>query len=153
LRLDTGNTVINDGILEATGAGGLVIENTTVDDSGGGSIEGNGGSSVELQNAVIVGGTLHGAIVVTGSTASTLDGTEHDVINTGNVRLSDGDQLTLNGTIDNTGTIALDSVGSPTELQIGAAGVTLDGGGTLILSDTAANIIIGMSASATLTNV
>ena len=67
--------------------------------------------------------------------------------------ISDGAVLPLSGTIDNTGTIALNSSGDHTELQIIGDGVTLEGGGQLILSDNAANTIVGTGPSDTLTNV
>ena len=57
--------------------------------------------------------------------------------------VSDGAVLPLGGTIDNTGTIALNSTGDETELQIIGDGVTLQGGGQLTLSDNAENIIFG----------
>ena len=67
--------------------------------------------------------------------------------------VSDGAVLPLSGTIDNTGTIALNSTGDQTELQIVGDGVTLEGGGKLTLSDSAANIIVGTGPNDTLTNV
>jgi hypothetical protein len=73
--------------------------------------------------------------------------------NAGNMVVSDGAVLPLNGTIDNTGIIALNSTGDATELQIVGNGVTLEGGGQLTLSDNAANIIIGTGPNDTLTNV
>ena len=57
--------------------------------------------------------------------------------------ISDGAVLPLSGTIDNTGTIALNSTGDHTELQIIGDGVTLQGGGQIMLSDSAANTIVG----------
>ena len=60
--------------------------------------------------------------------------------------VSDGAMLPLGGTIDNTGTIALNSSGDQTELQIIGDGVTLEGGGQLILSDSSANIIVGTTS-------
>jgi hypothetical protein len=73
--------------------------------------------------------------------------------NTGLMTISDGAILPLGGTIDNTGTIALNSTGDATELEILVNGVTLQGGGHLILSDNSQNVIFGVSADATLTNV
>ena len=67
--------------------------------------------------------------------------------------VSDGATLPLGGTIDNSGTIALSSSGDQTELQIVGDGVTLQGGGQVILSDSSENIIVGANADATLTNV
>ena len=49
--------------------------------------------------------------------------------------VSDGAMLPLGGTINNAGTIALNSSGDQTELQLVGAGITLQGGGQLTLSD------------------
>ena len=65
--------------------------------------------------------------------------------------VSDGAVLPLSGTIDNTGTIALNSAGDQTEVQIVGDGVTLEGGGQVTLSGAA--VIIGTGAAAVLTNV
>ena len=67
--------------------------------------------------------------------------------------MSDGATLPLEGTIDNTGAIALNGSGDPTELQIVGAGLTLEGGGQVILSDSTSNEIVGTTATTTLTNV
>ena len=73
------------------------------------------------------------------------------VENAGNMVVSDGAVLPLSGTIDNTGTIALNSTGDQTELQIVGDGVTLQGGGQVTLSGAA--VIIGTGSAAVLTNV
>jgi hypothetical protein len=73
------------------------------------------------------------------------------VENAGNMVVSDGAVLPLSGTIDNAGTIALNSAGDQTELQIVGDGVTLEGGGQVTLSGAA--VIIGTGAGAVLTNV
>ena len=75
------------------------------------------------------------------------------VENAGTMTVSDGAVLPLGGTIDNTGTIALNSTGDETDLQIIGDGVTLQGGGQLILSDSHENVIFGTTAATTLTNV
>ncbi len=67
--------------------------------------------------------------------------------------VSDGAMLPLGGTIDNTGTIALNSAGGETNLQLVGNGITLEGGGHLNLSDSAANVIFAATAGSTLTNV
>ena len=152
LTVDTeGKVLVNDGTLKATGTAGLVIENTTVDGTGGGVIGKTNTGTVELQNATIVGGSLEGAID-TGSSASTLDGTEQAVTNLGSVTVGDGDQLVLSGTIDNSGSILLDLQGDATTLEIGTANATLDSGGQITLSADSANLIIGLGPTATLTN-
>jgi hypothetical protein len=61
--------------------------------------------------------------------------------------------LPLDGTIDNTGIIALNGTGDQTELQIVGDGVTLQGGGQITMSDGAGDMIVGTTAATTLTNV
>jgi len=61
--------------------------------------------------------------------------------------------LPLSGIIDNTGTITLNSAGSETDLELIQNGITLQGGGQVILSDNAQNVIFGTAADVTLTNV
>src|SRR5258708_14678670 len=66
--------------------------------------------------------------------------------------IGDGSMLPLSGTINNTGTIALNSTGDETDLQLIEHGVTLAGGGHIVLSDSDANIISGTSSDVTLNN-
>src|SRR5258706_1977796 len=55
--------------------------------------------------------------------------------NAGTMTIGDGAMLPLSGTINNTGTIALNSTGDETDLQLIQHGVTLEGGGQILLSD------------------
>src|SRR5262249_49081023 len=71
--------------------------------------------------------------------------------NAGSMVVSDGAVLPLSGIINNTGTIALDSSGHQTELQIIGDGLTLEGGGRLTLSGDA--VIVGTNALGALVNV
>ncbi len=73
--------------------------------------------------------------------------------NVGTMTIGDGAMLPLSGSIDNTGTIALNSTGDETDLQLIGHGITLTGGGQLILSDNNQNFISGTDATVTLTNV
>ncbi|MBB6489329.1 type I secretion C-terminal target domain-containing protein [Rhizobium lusitanum] len=73
--------------------------------------------------------------------------------NTGNMVVADGALMPFSGTLDNTGSIHITSTGSETDLEIVQRGLTLTGGGTVTLSDNAANIIFGSSDHVTLTNV
>ncbi|WP_246682665.1 Ig-like domain-containing protein, partial [Mesorhizobium sp. B3-2-1] len=75
------------------------------------------------------------------------------VNNAGTMSIGDGAMLPLSGTINNTGLISLDSAGSDTLLQIIQHGITLQGGGQVVLSDSDWNVISGTSADVTLTNV
>jgi Ca2+-binding RTX toxin-like protein len=73
--------------------------------------------------------------------------------NVGNIVLGDDAMLPLSGTINNTGTIALSSTGHETDLQLIGHGMTLEGGGQVLLSDSSQNFISGTDPSVTLTNV
>ncbi|WP_210243716.1 calcium-binding protein [Mesorhizobium sp. B2-5-7] len=75
------------------------------------------------------------------------------VNNAGTMTIGDGALLPLSGTVNNTGLISLDSTGSDTLLQLIQHGVTLQGGGQIVLSDSEANVISGTAADVTLTNV
>ncbi|TPK83423.1 hypothetical protein FJ936_21040, partial [Mesorhizobium sp. B2-4-13] len=73
--------------------------------------------------------------------------------NGGTMSIVDGAIMPLGGTIDNTGTIALNGAGSTTQVEVIASGITLHGGGQIILSDSDANVISGTAADVTLTNM
>src|SRR5262245_23746048 len=73
--------------------------------------------------------------------------------NPGTMTIGNGALLPLGGIINNTGTIALDSAGGDTHLQLIQYGITLHGGGQLVLSDSGENFISGTLPSVTLTNV
>ena len=73
--------------------------------------------------------------------------------NASSITIGDGAILPLSGTINNTGTIALNSTGNETDLQLVEHGITLQGGGEVILSDSAENVISGTALDVTLTNV
>jgi hypothetical protein len=61
--------------------------------------------------------------------------------NAGHMVISDGAILPLSGIIDNTGTIELNSAGSETDLEPIEHGITLQGHGQVILSDSDQNVI------------
>jgi hypothetical protein len=73
--------------------------------------------------------------------------------NTGTITISNGAFLPLGGTIVNEGVIELDSTGAATNLQILVEGVTLTGGGEVVLSDDTGNVIFGGTEFAKLVNV
>ena len=75
------------------------------------------------------------------------------VNNSGTMTIGDGALLPLSGIINNSGLISLDSTGGDTLLQVIQHGVTLQGGGQILLSDSAANIISGTGPDVTLVNV
>ena len=97
--------------------------------------------------------TLHGISAASLSASDFVFNQTPTAENSGDMTVSDGAVLPLGGTIDNTGTIALNSTGDQTELQIVGDGVALQGGGQVILSDGSENVIVGTNAATTLTNV
>ncbi|EJM20675.1 VCBS repeat-containing protein, partial [Pseudomonas sp. GM18] len=73
--------------------------------------------------------------------------------NTGTLTIADGAIMPFGGSIHNSGTIELGSAGSATSLEILFRGATLTGGGQVLLSDNAQNVIFGGSADTVLNNV
>ncbi len=169
------------GTIEATGANALVVNgggpminagllgafDGTLDLHGGvintaGIIGAASGGTLELDGATIGGGTLRttdsGSIVVIGS--AMLDGTAGGVTLAAASGLSvgAGTTLTLAGTIDNQGTIALtgDANTLNTAQLVISGGVTLTGGGDITLTDAsgagaaATQLITGDVTTATL---
>jgi fibronectin-binding autotransporter adhesin len=127
LSLNGGGAVTNTGLLEATNGGILSITNNVTNT--GANITADGGT-VSV-NATITGGTLNqvGTGVLTSGSA-TLNGVTISAGSTYNV----GGQTFLEGTITNNGTITVPN----TTLTIsGGTGVTLTGGGTVIMSNDA----------------
>jgi Ca2+-binding RTX toxin-like protein len=73
--------------------------------------------------------------------------------NAGSMVLSDGTIMPFAGIVENSGLISLGSSGDGTELQIIQHGLTLKGGGSIILSDDDGNLISGTGADVVLTNI
>ncbi|WLG43675.1 VCBS domain-containing protein [Pseudomonas sp. FP1740] len=73
--------------------------------------------------------------------------------NSGTLTIADGAIMPFGGSIHNSGTIELGSAGSATSLEILFRGATLTGGGQVLLSDNAQNVIFGGSADTVLNNV
>ncbi|MFZ3154078.1 beta strand repeat-containing protein [Pseudomonas sp.] len=73
--------------------------------------------------------------------------------NSGTISIADGAIMPFGGSIHNSGSIELGSTGSETALEILFRGANLTGGGQVLLSDSAQNVIFGGSADTVLTNV
>jgi hypothetical protein len=73
--------------------------------------------------------------------------------NAGAMTIGDGAILPLGGAIDNTGSIALNAAGSETDLEVLDTGITLTGGGRVVLSDSSQNMIYGATVGSLLANV
>ena len=122
-------SVVNLGLIEATGGGAVSIAGTQVVNTGG-TIDARANSIVNLYgNAGIYGGVLQsgvgGAFDIGAASFTSLE-TE------GAVDLSDGDVLYLGGVIDNTGTISLAGAGHGAALEI-SGGVSLTGAGLVLM--------------------
>ncbi|HEY6302433.1 MAG TPA: hypothetical protein VIX14_05150 [Terriglobales bacterium] len=141
LYLDTATT--NIGTLEASGGATLTIYSGQTVNNTGGTIEALTGSKVLLEGTVS-GGTLEtvgtGAIV---DEDGTLDGTVNVPTNTGTFTVT-GHNLTLEGTINNTGTITMSGTGC----LVLTRPTTLTGSGKIVMGQN--NCIYG--AGVPLTN-
>ena len=90
-----GGSIANGNVLEATDGGLLQLENLTVTNSGTGQLSIDATSTLDLENAAVLGGIIDNAgnVVVTGS--SLLDG--ETVTNFGMIGVGSGASLTLEG--------------------------------------------------------
>jgi len=177
LVLYTGaDAITNKGLIEATGAGGLVID-SNVKQSGKGEIKLLDGATMSLNNASITGG---GIVVGSGSdlalanfslTGVTLSTTGSGVItagggtldggsNAGDITVKYGTNLNVEGIVDNAGVISLitDNNGGENGTNIVLLGsTTFDGGGDVYMGGTSPwdDFLEGSyrSAGFTLTNV
>lgn len=141
--------VTNTGTLEATSGGTLDLRGVYTD--AGGTINASGTkSAVNLDNAVINGGTLSSSAngLIESINSVTLNGV---TLSAGtNYVNPDNTNTLLQGTITNNGTIALNSGGNSTNLQISGP-VTLTGTGTVNLGNNFNNRIYATNGVDTLT--
>ena len=145
--------IVNTGLIEATGVGGVFIVADKIDQSGGGVLFAGAGSTMLLLTTV-VGGTLiaAGGGVIEADTA-TFDGARSAVTNLGAVVVAQAGALTLAGTIDNVGSISLTDAKYPANLVIGQKQAVLTGGGTIFLGADGRGVLIGSTATTTLVNI
>jgi hypothetical protein len=111
----------------------------------------NGNAAVTLANGQTI--TLNGVAAASLAASNFVFDQMPITNNAGTMTISDGAVLPLSGIINNAGIIALDSIGNDTHLELIQYGITLQGGGQLILSDSGENFISGTIPSVTLTNV
>lgn len=122
----------NTALMEATNGGTLEITNTV--NNTGGTIEAQAGSTVLLSNGTVSGGTLTTSGTGSFQTLSgTLDGTVKVPTNAGMFIIANDNDLTLKGTVHNTGTIAMQKTGGC--VLIGAP-TTLTGSGKVTMTST-----------------
>ena len=112
--------------------------------------DGNGNAVITLGAGATI--TVVGVDAASLSASNFVFGLEPVISNTGNLVISDGAVMPFGGTIENSGTIALHSAGASTELLVLFKGTTLMGGGKVLLSDSAENLIVGGTADTVLVN-
>ena len=177
LKLNTGatNTILNDGLIESTSTGGLVIDSSMYEDgrlfadgtgavtiadnadvSGGGDIKAEvSGSKFVLDNGALSNGgilsTVAGSAIRTvAGTTDTLSGS--DIENAGVISVANNSTLMMNATVVNSGALELLSTGNATKLEFYSTGITFDGAGRIVLSDNADNEIVSNGDDQTLVN-
>ncbi len=141
------NTTINGGTVTLAGGG---MTSSTIS---GATVTVGGTGDLQLNNSSIINGTLNNSATIetVSSFGSVLGGS---VTNTasGAIKIDNNTGLSFQaGTVNNAGTISLNSTGNNTELAI-QGNVTLSGAGTLTMSNKGQNLIFGAATADTLTN-
>ena len=135
----------NLGLMEASSGGNLQLENAIANTNGttNGTIEALTGGVVTLNAATISGGTITtaGTGVVNAINGSELNGSANTVTSAGNLQVPNDNILYMTGTLNNTGTLSLNAGNNGTYLQVNSATATLQGTGSVILSDSNNNYI------------
>jgi hypothetical protein len=151
LTINSGTTTTNTAALEATGGGTLNLVGAYTHAGGKILSTGTSGGSpspskVNLNGSVISGGTMttSGGGVIKNNGSATLNGVSISFGST----LTLLDTTTLQGTITNNGTVAESSGGDNTDVQLSGA-VTLNGTGSLTMSNRFRNRVYGSGAGST----
>jgi len=110
-----------------------------------------GGGVSETVAALDIGDKTATLLVAGGGSFTATSATGADA-NLGTIAVNGGGALTLGGTADNSGTIALTANAPGTTLAIAGA-LTLIGGGKVTLSSTSGNVLLVSGAGVTLANV
>jgi hypothetical protein len=132
-----GQTFTNTGTMEATGGGALVLTGTNYANTRGTIAAFGAGSTVQLNQPTITGGTFTssgGGVIESTENYTTLDGV---TISAGSTYEATNDSITnLEGTITNNGSILVQNTGNGSSLDVAnSSGATLQGSGTVTLSD------------------
>ena len=136
-----GSTIANSGLVEATSTGGLLLYGGTIDNTDGGTLNtgvilANGAGAIVDLELTIIGGTLEtetGGLLE--ASDATLDGLESgDPVNIVQGGALTAGYLTLEGTIENAGTIDIGSLtaNSTGTLTINSS-ATLQGSGQVVV--------------------
>jgi hypothetical protein len=145
----------NSGLLEATAAGGLVLLNSGITQTGGKISAAGKGAVVEIQNSTIYGGTLStsaGGIIETAGGNAGFNAVGGTLTNAGTFLISNNTTLFIAGNIVNNSVIEVGSTGNNTSLDVTYPETTLSGAGTVLLSNSGNNYVFASSNGYTLTN-
>ncbi len=124
--------VLNNGVLRGRAGSTLTLANGVFTNSLG-TIDAEGGGTVSISSATILGGRLTGG-GVTVLASSLLD----NVTNEANLQISNNTSDTLRNTLVNNSTLSMNSAGNVTDLKI-TGPVTISGPGAIVASNTQAN--------------
>ena len=143
----SGFGVVNDGIMRASNGGFLRFSNDAIDNRNG-VIEALAASTVQLENATtIVGGMVRslddGQILQTASS----DVFFEDLTVDADLQVQNNTDLGITGTINNLRTVAMNSAGNFTDIEVQADGATLTGGGTVTLAGSQNARMVGGNSS------
>ena len=136
------NAVINAGVIEATGSGGLTIENTTINNgaaAGTGHVNVFAGSQINLDNATLLQGIISiaagGELAIVGSSEvgdATVLGGGQVTVDSGQTLTWDAvtlDNVTLSGNFNNTAVLTIEDTVTLNVATL--SGGTIDDTGTL----------------------
>ena len=143
LVIDSPDSLKNSGIVEATGAAGLALSSATIANAGGTIAAGNG-SQVVLTSDLLNNGTLQttgsGVIEIADSGTNLSAGTMNlGLTLDAKIQVDNGMMLALTGSVVNNGSFLVGAASAAT-LELGA---TLNGTGTIVLSDSATTQVVG----------
>jgi hypothetical protein len=160
LVIETGGEfVTNAGVLAAASGATLVLDKGFVQQSAtAGVIAAFSGGIVDLENEVVFGGTLSQAgtgVLRANLSGGVLDGaTSAGAVSvSGLLQVLNGISLTLDGTIHNAGALDTKGTTAMSEFIVASDGVSLSGGGQVVLAANADNALVGQVSTALLTNV
>ena len=169
LILYTGNTITNLGMVETANGSALKIEDSTIDNASGcantGIVQVVSCSHLVLDDATILAGHVtvfqYGELDTVCGTCNEINTAHGDdntdtvtLSNAGIIAIADGSELALASpsTICNSGTIDLNATCDTTSLLFDQPFAGIDGGGAIVLSDSADNVIGAKSCGDELTN-
>lgn len=150
LSIDTSDGLTNSGLIQAIDGGDLLFNGSAITNLPGGSIHSATGSSVRFATVTLSNGHLTGSGTIRNSVSSTFHGLSLAPGTT--LGIDNATSATFSGTLNNAGTIQLNSVGNLTNFIAAPSGLSLTGNGTIQLSGHNNNRLYGQTGTTTITN-